>query len=132
MNIFSKMKIIKKATEECISRADTLYGVNCEVSSIKFRWLRGYYGQVQTYYSQHSERLQRTEAHIYYGFHTLLSSKLYYTHMLKNTVPHEVAHVVNDLLNGEELDPNKWHNEEWLEIFKTLGGTDARYLNAPA
>ena len=108
MNIFSKMKVIKQATEDCISTANALYSIDCDVTAIKFRWIRNYYGQVLTRY----DKLHRTDAFIYYGLHTLFSSSKAYEHILKNTVPHEVAHVVDGLINGKELDPNKWHNEE--------------------
>lgn len=125
--IFERLKYmpaLKRATESCLMLAEEKFNIPLLDVPVKFKWLRGLYGQAE---SQSTNNIYQ-RAEIRYGLHSMYFLGEAFPHILKETVPHEVAHVVQHYVYADEVWNHAPHGPEWLEIFKSLGGTDERYF----
>lgn len=123
--IFDKMKCawtLKSATKLCITLAESQYDISLPNVTIRFRWLRHYFGQAWCWFDP-----LLYKAEIKYSLYSIsfIKDAPFY---MKDTVPHEIAHVVYASLYGFRSEDVKEHGKEWRAIFRSLGGTDKRYF----
>ena len=104
---------VLQATRDTISRAAALFGQTFDEIPVSFE-LRG--RSAGMYQVRHSRRLIR--------YNPWLFAK-YFDDNLANTVPHEVAHYVTDLLHG--LRRVRPHGPEWRAVMVALGARPEVY-----
>ncbi len=105
----AQRQLVVQATAACLARAEALYQRRFPEIPIHFN-LRGRAAGMYRVYR--GSRLIRYNAHIF---------AKYFADGLAQTVPHEVAHYVTDLLYG--LRKVRPHGSEWRRIVVDLGGT---------
>ena len=98
---------VKRATQQCISRAEKIYNRRFKPLQIDFD-LRGKCAGMY--------QVKRLERRI--RFNPWIFAK-YYQDSLNDTVAHEVAHYVVDCLYG--LRKVKPHGREWQAVMRNLG-----------
>ena len=98
-----------RATLACLARAEGLYRRSFPAIPVHFD-LRG--RAAGMYRVQRGARTIRYNPHIFAKF---------FSESLVETVPHEVAHYVTDVLHG--LVNVRPHGREWREVARALGAT---------
>lgn len=98
-----------RATHACVLRAEQIYQRAFGVISVRFDLTGRTAGM---YRVQHGTRLIRYNPYIF---------AKYYTDGMTQTVPHEVAHYVADLMHG--LRRVRPHGPEWRAIAQALGAS---------
>ena len=98
---------VVSATRRCIQHAEKLFGREFELPPVMF----DLQGRAAGMYRVHKTRRQiRYNPYIF---------RKYFTDNLANTVPHEVAHYVTDMLYG--LRNVRPHGTEWQAVMHKLG-----------
>lgn len=99
--------LVVAATRRTIARAGVLFGREFAEIPVSFE-LRG--RAAGMYRVQHGRRLIRYNPYLF---------ARYFEDNLANTVPHEVAHYVTDVLHG--LRNVRPHGREWQAVMRALG-----------
>jgi SprT protein len=112
----SKMQQVHEATLLCLKRAEALYGVDLSDVVIRFD-LKGVVAGMAGY------RRQFGLNHYYLRFNTTMIAGEGFDHIINDTVPHEIAHMV--CFKNPRLGSN--HNSGWRNICLKLGGNGQTY-----
>lgn len=99
------------ATRDCIERAGQLLGREFEQPTVSF----DLQGRAAGMY-----RVHRRQRHIRYNPYIFAK---YFSDNLDNTVPHEAAHYLTDMLYG--LGNIRPHGDEWRTVMQLLGAKPA-------
>lgn len=116
----SNMQLIREATLACMKRAEELYGV--DLSSVKITFdLKGAAMGMACWRTNRFTR-EVTEAKLRFNLR-MCSEDMH--DAINDTVPHEVAHIVN--VFAPHTGAN--HNAGWRNVCLRLGGTGKTYHN---
>ena len=102
---------VMTATRHCIQQAGQLLGREFKVPAVTF----DLQGRAAGMY-----RVHRRQRHIRYNPYIFAK---YFSDNLANTVPHEAAHYLTDMLYG--LRNIRPHGEEWRAVMRMLGAEPA-------
>lgn len=111
----TKQQQVIEKTQSYFDMANELFGVNKEEVKISFDLKGRAAGMYRV-----TRRLGFCKREIRYN--TFIFSK-YYDDNLNNTIPHEVAHYVSDLIYG--LKNIKPHGKEWKAVMHAFGADDS-------
>jgi predicted SprT family Zn-dependent metalloprotease len=108
----SNIQTVRDAVVDCIARAEKMYGVDMSKVQVRFD-LKG------TAAGMAGMKGLRSAPTCYLRFNTTMIDGEGYAHVLNDTVPHEVAHMVCF------MDPRlgKGHNGGWARVCRALGGS---------
>lgn len=110
----NKIQTVRAAAEACIKKAELLYGVDLSMVEIRMD-LKGVCAGIAG----------RDRRGWYLRFNTVMINSNGYDHIINDTVPHEVAHIV--CFFKPTLGNN--HNRGWARVCQELGGTGERCHN---
>ena len=123
-----RLAILKKF-RETLCLAEDLHDTSMGCVTLRFRWLppftAGNY-RVELHEFVSKRRLEEKST-IHLHIKSLLCPK-FYKQTLENTIAHEIAHCVVFRKYGLDIHVERGHGVEFQSIFKSLGGTDIRYL----
>jgi len=110
----NKIESVRNATIACLTKAEELYNVDLSNTTIRFD-LKGRAAGIAMI---KGDKLTLR-------FNTTMINGDGYDHIINDTVPHEVAHLVNfrDPRTGNN------HNAGWASVCRQLGGTGLRTHN---
>lgn len=108
-----RIETVRNATVKALEAAGKLYGVDLSKTHITFDLKGRAAGQA----IKHANGLLQIR------FNAPMINSNGYDHVLNDTVPHEVAHLVNF------ANPRTGHNHDagWVSVCRALGGTGERY-----
>ena len=113
----SNIQTVRDAAVDCIARAEKMYGVDMSRVQVRFD-LKG------TAAGMAGMQGLRSAPTCYLRFNTTMIDGAGYEHVLNDTVPHEVAHMV--CFMNPRL--GKGHDSGWARVCRALGGTgDTRH-----
>lgn len=113
MNILDASTAATLRLKEVVAHANRLYGLTMDLP------LKAKRGKAAG--SCHYENSKRF---IRINFEMMTLSKTNWDHILNDTIPHEVAHMVEHMLYGKMS-----HSPQWVKICKALGGNGKRCHN---
>jgi len=108
----SNIQTVRDAAVDCIARAEKMYGVDMSTVQVRFD-LKG------TAAGMAGAVGLRSNPTYYLRFNTTMINGEGYAHVLNDTVPHEVAHMV--CFMNPRL--GKGHNSGWARVCRALGGS---------
>jgi len=114
----SNMQLIREATLSCMKRAEEMYGVDLSDVRITFDLKGAAMGQARWKIN----RMSRTVSHLQLRFNLRMCSEDM-NDAINDTVPHEVAHIVNAVAPHTGAN----HNAGWRNVCLRLGGTGKTY-----
>lgn len=107
---------VREATQACLKRAQEMYGVDLSGVAIRFD-LKGAAAGMAGYNSRFGQ------SSCYLRFNVTMINHNSFDHVLNDTVPHEVAHLV--CFKNPRLGSG--HNSGWARVCRELGGTGKTY-----
>ena len=108
----SNIQTVRDAAADCIARAEKMYGLDMSKVQVRFD-LKG------TAAGMAGMQGMRWAPTCYLRFNTTMINGAGYAHVLNDTVPHEVAHMV--CFMSPRL--GKGHNSGWARVCRALGGS---------
>ena len=111
----SNIQTVRDAVADCLAKAEKMYGVDMSKVQVRFD-LKGRAAGMA------GAKGLRSNPTYYLRFNTTMINGEGYAHVLNDTVPHEVAHMVG-FLNG------RWggHSSQWRNACIALGGSGKTY-----
>ena len=114
----SNMQAIQEATKACLSRAEQMYDIDLSRVKITFDLKGAAMGQARW----RINRLTREASDLQLRFNLRMCSEDM-NDAINDTVPHEVAHIVNAVKPSTGAN----HNPGWRNVCLALGGTGKTY-----
>lgn len=114
----SNMQTIREATLACLAKAEKMYGVDLSKVQIKFDLKGAAMGQARW----RINRFTREASELQLRFNLRMCSEDMHD-AINDTVPHEVAHIVNVVAPHTGAN----HNAGWRNVCLQLGGTGKTY-----
>lgn len=111
----SNIQKIREATQACLAKAQELYGVDMSDVVVRFD-LKGVAAGMAGYQGRFGKM------NYYLRFNTVMIAGEGFDHVLNDTVPHEIAHMV--CFKNPKLGSG--HNGGWARVCRELGGTGKR------
>jgi len=116
----TQMQQIKDATQACIAKAEQMYGIDLSQVRVTFDLKGAAMGMARWKIN----RMSRTVSHLQLRFNLRMCAEDMHD-AINDTVPHEVAHIVNAVAPHTGAN----HNAGWRNVCLQLGGTGKTYHN---
>jgi len=114
----TQMQQIKDATQACIAKAEQMYGIDLSQVRVTFDLKGAAMGMARWKIN----RMSRTVSHLQLRFNLRMCAEDMHD-AINDTVPHEVAHIVNAVAPHTGAN----HNAGWRNVCLRLGGTGKTY-----
>lgn len=128
MNLKDRRNIILDRTIELLDKASEQYELHFDMEDVVIDFgLKGISAGMAKWQMRQAhtgEILSMTNPIIRYNDHAILTD---FDHMLNDTVPHEVAHLVVPVEYSRTGRSRAWHGPIWQRVCKELGGTGETY-----
>lgn len=114
----SNVAIVREAAEKCVARASEKYGIDLSKTRISFNLRGRCAGMAQWRFDRRTGAVD----HLELRFNVTMINDKGFDHVLNDTVPHEVAHIVCAV--NPKLGRN--HDAGWRRVCMELGGGGKR------